>query len=225
MVRTVIEHCLDVLYLASCERALVHALEKSLLNCRYVVLRNRSAEELLAELEAFLLGRRESDVYITVLSCTAGLLFVLALYVGVTLDGLSVCDLLRNYVYAYAVSVLELGLDDTQLDVSLTSEQSLVCLCVPLEYECRILFHESGETLSHLFVLVLVGSLYGYEVAWTWERDRIDPYLLALAAERVACLCVLELAESYEVAGCYAVCVLLGLASYEEYGAELLGLL
>ncbi len=52
MIRTVIEYCLDVLYFASCERAFLHAFEKSLLNCRYVVLRNRSAEQLFGELES-----------------------------------------------------------------------------------------------------------------------------------------------------------------------------
>ena len=76
---------------------------------------------------------------ITVLSCTAGLLLVLTLNVGVTLDGLSVSDLLRNYIYAYSVSVFELSLDDTELDVSLSSEESLVSLSISLEYECRIL--------------------------------------------------------------------------------------
>ena len=52
---------------------------------------------------------------ISVLSCTAGLLLMLTLNIGLTLDGLSVSDLLRNYIYAYAVSVFELSLDDSEL--------------------------------------------------------------------------------------------------------------
>ena len=49
-------------------------------------------------------------MYISVLSCTAGLFLVLTLYVGVALDRLSVSDLLRNNVYAYAISVFQLSL-------------------------------------------------------------------------------------------------------------------
>ena len=163
VIRTVVEDSLDVLYFASCQRALLHALEQSLLDCRYVVLRNGSAEELFRELESRLLGWRESDMNVSVLTCAAGLLLVLALYVRIALDGLSVSDLLRNNVYAYAVSVFQLSLDDSQLDVSLSAEQSLMCLCVSFENECRILFHESCEALSHLLVFVLVGSFYCYE--------------------------------------------------------------
>ena len=142
MIRTVVEDSLDVLYFASCERALLHALEESLLNCRNVVLRNRSAEELFAELESRLCRRRESDVNVTVLTCTAGLLLVLTLNIGVALNRLSVSDLLRYYVNRNAISVLELSLDDTELDVALAAEECLMCLCVSLEYECRILLHK-----------------------------------------------------------------------------------
>ena len=154
---------------------------------------------------------------VSVLSCAAGLLLVLALYVGVALDGLSVSDLLRNNVYADTISVFQLSLDDTELDVALSAKQSLMCLCVSLENECRILFHESGETLSHLLILVLVCSLNSYEVARCRECGRLYCYLLVLSAECVACLCVLQLAKRYHVAGNYSVCHLLGLASYEEY--------
>ena len=80
---------------------------------------------------------------ITVLACSAGLLLMLTLNIGVTLDGLSVCDLLRYYVNGNAISVLELSLDDTELDVALSAEECLMCLCISLEYECRIFFHES----------------------------------------------------------------------------------
>ena len=40
MIRTVIEDSLDILYFATCERSLLHALEESLFNSRYIVLRN-----------------------------------------------------------------------------------------------------------------------------------------------------------------------------------------
>ena len=100
-----------------------------------------------------------------------------------------------------------------------------MCLSVSLENECRILFHESGETLSHLLVFVLVCSLYSYEVARCRECSRLNCDLLVLCAECVACLCVLELTESNHVACYYSVCHLLSLTSYEEYRTELLSLL
>ena len=110
-------------------------------------------------------------------------------------------------------------------NISLAAEKSLMCLRISFEYECRIFFHESGETLCHLLVLILVCSLNCYEVAWVREYCRVYSYLLSFAAECIACLGVLELAESYEVSGSYTVCVLLVLTSYEEDGTEFLGLL
>ena len=162
---------------------------------------------------------------VTILSCTAGLLLMLTLNIGVALDGLSVSDLLRYYIYGYSVSVLQLSLDDSELDVSLSAEKSLMCLSISLEYECRILFHESCKTLSHLLVFILVCCFYSDEVAWAWECDSRDSYLLVLSAECVAGLGVLELSESNHVTCDYSVCHLLVLSSYEEYGTELFRLL
>ena len=83
---------------------------------------------------------------VAVLSGTAGLLLVLALYVGLSLDGLAVCDLLRNYVYGYAVFILKLGKCDVDLGLALAAYQCLSGLNVSGEYEGRIFLCKSCET-------------------------------------------------------------------------------
>ena len=83
---------------------------------------------------------------VAVLSGTAGLLLVLALYVGLTLDGLTISDLLRNYVYSYAVFILKLSKCDVDLGLALSAYQSLSGLNVSGKNEGRIFFGKSCKT-------------------------------------------------------------------------------
>ena len=56
---------------------------------------------------------------VSVLTGSAGLFFVFSLYVGSSLDSLSVGYLLRDGLHFYAESVFQLGKDNPQLNIAL----------------------------------------------------------------------------------------------------------
>ena len=150
---------------------------------------------------------------------------MLTLYIGGTLDGLSVCNLLRDYLYGYAVSFLQLCTDDADLDISLTAQKGLVCLHIPFQYEGRIFFHQLVQALCHLLLILLLCRLNGNEVVRLREVDSRHGYCFRLEAQRIAGFGVLQLCQSHHIAGRNFRCVLLLLASYEEHGTQLLGFL
>ena len=85
-------------------------------------------------------------MYVTVLSCTTGLLLVLTLYVGVAADCFAISDFLRNGLNLYSESVLKLVLYNIQLLFALSTKECLACLSISFDYEGRIFFSQSCKT-------------------------------------------------------------------------------
>ena len=162
MVGTVVEHRFNIYYLAAGQRAFLHGFDQALFNSRYVVLRNGTAEEFFGEFE-FFLGRAEADVYVAVLSGTAGLLLVLALYVGLAFNGFSVSDLLGNGLDFNAELVLQFGSNDVQLDFTLAAQEGLSGFRISFKTEGRVFFHQLLQAGADLFVVALVLGFDGQE--------------------------------------------------------------
>ena len=137
---------------------------------------------------------------VTILSGTAGLFLVLALYIGLSLDCFAVSDLLRNYVYSYAVFILKLGKSDVDLSLALAAYQCLSGLNVSGKYEGRIFFGESCESGRKLVVCALVSSFDSHVKCRLREVDGFYFDFVVLFGKNVACLGELELSESYDVA-------------------------
>ena len=69
---------------------------------------------------------------VSVLTGSAGLFFVFSLYVGSSLDSLSVGYLLRDGLHFYAESVFQLGKDNPQLNIATKDGSSSLSLLRPV---------------------------------------------------------------------------------------------
>ncbi len=96
VIRTVIKHGLDIYHRVARKRTFFHTFDDALFYCRNIVLRNGAAEQLFREIEHLVRRRRKPDMNVAVLACAAGLLLMLALYIGMAFDRLAVSDLSRG---------------------------------------------------------------------------------------------------------------------------------
>ena len=102
-------------------------------------------------------------MYVTVLTGTAGLLLMLTLYIGGTLDGFSVRDLLRYHIDADTVFGFQFAERDVQLAFALTADQRLPCFFVSDQRQRRILFDQSRKACGKLVVRTLIRGFDRHE--------------------------------------------------------------
>ena len=92
MVGTVIKYSLETNHRIACHNALLHALTKSLFNCREIVLRNGTADNFGFKNEIVSVVRLKANPNVAELTGTAGLLFMTSLNLTALADCLSVCN-------------------------------------------------------------------------------------------------------------------------------------
>ena len=108
MIRTVIKNSLETNHRIACHNALLHALTQSLFNCREIVLRNRTADNLRFKYKIVTLCRLKANPNITKLTVTARLLLVTSLNLNGLADSFSVSNSRRSKLNVDAELALEL---------------------------------------------------------------------------------------------------------------------
>ena len=124
MIRSIVKCSLNAYYRISCQRSLLNAFLKSLLNCREVVLRNSAAYDYLLKYIRCLqvAGWLEAHLDMSILSVSTGLFLMFALYVGVLADGLTESYLRFGKFHVYFVAFFELAYYDIKVLVAHTIE-------------------------------------------------------------------------------------------------------
>src|SRR5262249_10159418 len=156
VVFAVVQNGAKIRYWKPCEIAARGRVANTLFDRRNPVFRNRSAENIVDELDALAaLDRLELHAADAELAVPAGLFLVLAFGVGLTADGFAVGHFGRLQREVHVVALLELG--DDHLDVLLagTGEQKLFGLRIARIAECGVLFQYFVNPYANL---VFIGA-------------------------------------------------------------------
>ena len=159
MVGTVIKYSLETNHRIACHNALLHALTKSLFNCREIVLRNGTADNLRFKYEIVALCRLKTNPNVTELAVTARLLLMATLNLNGLANSFSVSHTRRSKLNVDTELALELRNDNVKVLLAETGENLLLCLVIHLKLDCRILFEKSVYTGNDLFLVALLAGL------------------------------------------------------------------
>src|SRR5579864_726253 len=155
MVRAVVEYYTEIDHGVSGQEAVLGGLEYPLFNCRDIVLGNRTAENLVDELE---LGTaREglhADPAVTELAVAAGLLFMTSLDIGFAADGFPIRDFGRLEGHVDAVAFFQTADNDLDMLLAAATQKELFGLRIAKEAQGLIFFQDAVDGVTHA-VLVL----------------------------------------------------------------------
>ena len=119
------------------------------------VLGNGSANGRLCKGQAVALTGCETDLNVTVLSVTAGLLLILTFNVNGLGNSLAVRDLGSVQLNGRSKAVLQLGNDNVKVKVAHTVDKHFLGLRIVFELNGKVLVKQTGNTLGNLILIAL----------------------------------------------------------------------
>ena len=151
MVRPIVYVCTNTKYRESSKDTGLHRFLNTFPNLRNVFLRNRTADYRRLKLEGLLtvdIHWLEFNLTMSILSTSAGLLRILAVYVY----RLSKCFLVSNLRCAYVRLYLELTEksvnNNLQMKLAHSGNNRLACIRVSMSTECRVFLCKFGKRLA-----------------------------------------------------------------------------
>ena len=147
------------------------------------------------------LSRIDSDLYMTVLTATAGLLGILVIHIGGSGDGLFVGNLRLAHVGLYLELTQQSVDDDLQVQLAHAGDDGLAGVGVGVGLEGRVFLGQLGQGDAHLFLTGFGLRLDGDLDNRIREFHGFENDLMFLVAEGVAGGGVLETYGSGDVAG------------------------
>ena len=153
MIRTVVQFDTDVDDLVTGDRAVFQSLFDTFFYAADVFLRDRTANDMVDEFEAFAgFSRIDTDLDMTILSGTTGLLLVLVVHVDFLGERLFVGDLRLADVSLYLELTQESVDDDLKMQLAHAGDDRLTCVFVGVGAECWVFFCQLGKSSTHLFL-------------------------------------------------------------------------
>ena len=153
MVRTIVYIRLNAYNRESSKDTSLHSFLDTFPDLRDIFLRNRAADYCRLELEYFFavdIHWLKLNLTVSVLSASAGLLRVLAIYVNCLGKCLLVSNLRCSYISLYLELTEKSVNDDLQMKLSHSGNDRLTCLLISMRTEGRILFRKLRKRLSKL---------------------------------------------------------------------------
>ena len=160
MVRTIIKFYTNINYRITCQNTALHSSLDTCVNCRDIFLRNRTADNLIVEFIAltyavFVEVREHTNLTVTVLTATTGLLLILCIGHRVLSDCFFVCNLRCTDICLYLKFTEQTVNDDFKVKFTHTCDDGLSCFFIGISLKCRIFFCKFCKSNTHLFLTCL----------------------------------------------------------------------
>ena len=156
MIGSIVQFNLDIDYFVACQDTCLHCATDTSIDCRDVFLRDCTADNLVGELIA-LAGfvRGYTDLNVTVLTGTTGLLLVLVVHISVALDGFLI-GYLRSADVCFNLELTQQTVyDDIQVQLAHAGDDGLTGFLVCPGTEGRVFFCQLCQRNTHLVLTSL----------------------------------------------------------------------
>ena len=223
MIRSIVYYGVNTQYREASQNTGLCCLFDTFADCRDVLLRNRTTDNLRLELEQlFSVGihRLEANLTVSVLSTSTGLLSILAVYVNSLGEGLFVSYLRCAYVSLYLELTQQTVYDDFQMQLAHSCDNSLTSFLIGVRTEGRVLLCQLCKSLAHLALTSLGLRLDSQLDNRLRELHGLQDYRMLLVTDGITgcgelesnCCC--DITGIYLVQLCSLICVHLKDTSY-----------
>ena len=208
MVRTVIYVSGNTKYWESSKDTCLSSFFNTLSNCWDVFLRNSTTDYRRLELECFLtvsIHRCKSNLTVTVLTTTTGLLSVLTIDVNSLSNCFLVCNLRCTNVSFYLELSKKTVNDNFEVKLTHSGDDCLTCFCICMSSECRIFFCELSKSFTHLTLIILCLRFDSKLDNWLWEFHRLKDNWMLFITDCITSCCNLKTYSSCDITSVYLI--------------------
>src|ERR1700754_300427 len=156
MIASVVQRDLDIDHLVASQNAALHRILNALIDRLDVLLGNRSALDVVAELVTLArLIRADANLGVTVVTRTTSLTDVLTLSFSVRANRLAICNLRFTDVRLNLILAHHAVDDDLKVQLAHTGDDRLAGVRIGVYAEGRIFLRQLGQRHTHLLLVSL----------------------------------------------------------------------